>query len=193
MPLCAALERKNFFLLALLFHFITVVAIDILTGACLSPSFCLGFLLKGSMTLPEAFIRGATDLLAGLTFTYLISTLHLMPLSSPSVSRDLTITEGFLVEAALTAAFFVVILFVSDIIPKFEIRRPIIATTIRLLITIGAPLTGCFMNPTIALPFAIVTTGSLSSTVLLVYGLGPVLGTLLAMALWSPLKVQHIV
>ena len=62
-PLCAALESRGALLTSLLAHAVGVVVVDMLSAATLSPNFCLGMLLAGRVSLAEAAVRAAVDLL----------------------------------------------------------------------------------------------------------------------------------
>ena len=187
-PLCAALEGRGAVLTAVLVHGVGVVAVDLLSAATLSPNFCLGLFLASKLSAGEAAVRALVDLLVCSACAPLLHRSKLLHLPLPAPAPGVSLSHAFLVEAGLACCFFVVILFIVNVIPTFEIRRPLVALTLRILITLGAPFTGAYFNPMIALPFAL-HHGRVDGAFLLVYCLGPVCGTVLGLVLWSALQV----
>ena len=187
-PLCSALESRGAVLTSLLAHAVGVVVVDLLSAATLSPNFCLGMLLAGRVSGPEAAVRAAVDLLVCSACCALLAGSRLLRIPLPAPAPGVSLAGAFAVEAALAGSFFVVILFIVSVIPSFEIRRPIVALTLRVLITLGAPFTGAYFNPMIALPFAMYH-GRVDSAFLLVYCLGPVCGTVAGLAVWNAIQV----
>ena len=189
-PLCAALESRGAVLTSLLAHGVGVVVVDLLSAATLSPNFCLGMFLAGRVSAAEAAVRAAVDLLVCSACAPLLSGSKLLHIPLPAPAPGVSLTGAFAVEATLAGCFFIVIMFIVNVIPSFEIRRPIVAVTLRLLITLGAPFTGAYFNPMIALPFAMHHDRA-DSAFFVIYCLGPVCGTIAGLLVWNTMQVRN--
>jgi glycerol uptake facilitator-like aquaporin len=188
-PLCGALDSNNFFTLSLIVHAVGVITVDILSAATIGPHICLGFLLMGRMPLLEALARGVSSMLLGFACTLAASLLGLMDIPTPAPAKGVSLNAGFACEASLSCAFFLVILWISTVIPSFQVRRPIVAATLRVLMTIGGPVSGAYLNPMVAVPFAWYND-ALTSDLYVVYVLGPVCGVFVGIIIWSAIQVK---
>jgi glycerol uptake facilitator-like aquaporin len=189
-PAISHLEARSFVTLALLTHFLGVISLDILSGATLSPNFCLGLFIMGKMTAAEALARLFAEAVVSAVCVCTLAATGALTIAAPALPAGTTLLTGSIIEAALTAVLFLVILFVITVIPSLDIRRPIIAVTVRGLIYAGGPYTGAVMNPMVALAMAW-HSNQLSSPLVVVYCMGPLLGTLVAAGAWTTLQVTR--
>ena len=167
------------------FHFLAVIAFDILTaGACANPMICLALLSAGKLTFIGAAVRICAEILVAFTgFSILHSVVpeRLIDLTGgPELAAGIDVYYGCIVEGLISFLFALTVLLASSFVTEPDFARPLFATVLRLLIEGSAPITGANMNSMIGFSWAFYTNRTYSLNYQMVYSVSPLIGGVIA-------------
>lgn len=173
---------------------IAVSATMNVSGGHINPAITLGLWSVGRIGWRQAGLYVLAQLLGAIVATLAIKGLfpevagRIAQLGTPQLAPAVTLTQGILIEAILTffLAFAVMGTAVDPAAPK--VGGFAIGLTLTMDILAGGPLTGAAMNPARAFGPALVANAWLSQ---LVYWVGPILGSIVAMQLYERLLLRR--